>query len=85
MRARKVFVCDVPRDHGVGVLHARDGAEDEHVDGLARVPQAEGADGLQRGCVVIREVADELFRVEPGADAPPHQLGAVLVETGSIP
>ena len=46
MRARVVLACDVPRDHGVGMLHARDGAEHEHVDGLARVPRSEEVDGL---------------------------------------
>ena len=84
MRARVVLVCDVPGDHGVGVLHARDGAKDEHVDGLARVSRAEDADGLQRGGVVVREVADELLGEEPRADGAPHQLGAVVVEAGAV-
>ena len=85
MRACVWRVRDVPGNHGVGVLHARDGAEHEHVDGLARVSGAENADGLQRGGVVVREVADELLGEEPRADGASHQLGAVVVETGAVP
>ena len=85
MRARVVLACDVPGDHGVGVLHTRDGAEHEHVDGLAWVMHAEGANGLQRDGVVVGEVGDEAFGEETRADRPAHELGAVLVETGSRP
>lgn len=53
MRERLVLVCDISGDHGVGVLHARDEEEDEHVDGLERVPRCEDADSLQRGGVVV--------------------------------
>ena len=54
-----------PREPWSRLVHARDGAEHEHVDGLARVSGAESADGLQRGGVVVREVADELLGEEP--------------------
>jgi hypothetical protein len=67
------------------VLHAQDGAKDEHVDGLAWVPHTEGADGLQCGGVVVCEVADELLREKSRADGSPHQFGAVVVEAGSVP
>ena len=66
-------------------MHARDGAEDEHVDGLTQVSRAEDADGLQRGGVVVGEVANELLGEESGADGTLHQLGAVVVEAGSVP
>jgi len=85
MRARVVLVCDVPGDHGIGVLHARDGTEDEHVDGLAWVPRSEDSDGLQRDGVMVCEVADELLREEARADGTPHQFGAVVVEAGPVP
>ena len=85
MRAFELAARDVPGDHGVGVLHPRDGAEHEHVDGLAWVMHAEGADGLQRGGVVVGEVGDETFGEETRADRTAHELGAVLVETGSRP
>ena len=49
-------------------LHARDGAEHEHEDGLTRVSGAEYADGLHRSGVVVLEVADELLGVGPRAD-----------------
>ena len=84
MRARVVLVCDVPGDHGVGVLHARDRAEDEHVDGLAWVPRSKDADGFQRDGVVVCEVADELLRETVRADRSSHQFGAVVVEAGPV-
>lgn len=42
-------------------MHVRNGAANEHVDGLTRVSRAEDADGLQRGGVVVGKVANELL------------------------